>query len=56
MCQVAKVVDKNISQLNDKTATDGAIKAHLVFSVIFFNLFKVLRLVMFIFFTYLTAT
>ena len=37
MCQVGKVVDKNISQLNGKTATEGAIKAQLVFFVIFFE-------------------
>ena len=54
MCQVAKVVDENISHLNGKTATEGAIKAQLVFFVTFFNLFKVLRLVTF--FTYLTST
>ena len=35
MCQVAKVVDKNISQLNNKTAIEGAIKT-LAFFVIFF--------------------
>ena len=56
MGQVGKVVDENIAQLNGKTATEGAIKTQLVFFVIFFNLFKVLQLVTFIFFTYLTAT
>ena len=56
MCQVAKVVDENILQLNNKAATEGAIKAQLVFFVIFFNLFKGLRLVTFIYFSYLTVT
>ena len=49
MCQVGKEVDENISQLNGKTANEGAIKAKLVIFVIFFNLFKELRLVTFIF-------
>ena len=56
MCQVAKVVDENILQLNNKAATEGAIKAQLVFFVIIFNLFKGLRLVTFIYFSYLTVT
>ena len=56
MGQVGKVLDENISQLNGETTTEGVIKTQLVFFVILFNLFKVLRLVTFIFFTYLTAT
>ena len=54
MCQVGKVVNENISQqLNGVLATEGAIKAQLVFFVIFSNLLKVLRLVTFIFFPYI---
>ena len=39
MCWVGKVVDENISQLNGITATEGAIKAQLVFFVTFRSFF-----------------
>ena len=35
MCQVGKVADEHISQLKGITATEGAIKAQLVFLVYF---------------------
>ena len=52
MCNVGKVVNENISQLNGILVTEGAIKAQLVFFVIFSSLFKVLRLVTFILFIF----
>ena len=35
MCQVGRVVDEHIAQLNGITATEGAIKAQLAFFVYF---------------------
>ena len=55
MCKVGKVVNENMSQLNSILVTEGAIKAQSIFLLLLFfsNLFKVLQLVVFIYFIYL---
>lgn len=58
MRYVDKMVNKNVSQLNGITATEGVIEAYLFFLLYFliWLIFEYYILVMFIFLSYLTAT